>query len=323
MRIVFMGTPHFAVPCLEALLAAGHEIAGVVTQPDRPKGRGHKFTPPPVKVLALEKGLPVYQPERIKHPDFVATLKELAPDIVVVVAFGQLLSKEILTLPKYGCVNVHASLLPKYRGAAPIHWAVINGEEETGVTIMYMDEGLDTGDMILWESVTIENRDTTGVVHDKLSALGARLLQEAVAQIAAGTVSRLPQDHDRSTYAPLLTKETELIPWGKSAIEVKNLIRGLNPWPGAYTYFHEQVLKIWSAEQWEEGASFGSDGGTGLSSPGDSSGLVTAILPKSGFVVQTGTGRLLITEVQLQGSRRMAAADFIHGRGLTPGIILG
>lgn len=323
MRIVFMGTPDFAVPCLEALLAAGHEIAGVVTQPDRPKGRGHKFTPPPVKLLALEKGLPVYQPERIKQPEFVATLKELAPEMIVVVAFGQLLSKQILTLPVSGCVNVHASLLPKYRGAAPIHWAVINGEKETGVTIMYMDEGLDTGDMIIWESIPIADGDTTGTVHDKLSALGARLLCEAVDKIAAGTAARQPQGHDGLTYASLLNKETELILWEKSAIEVKNLIRGLNPWPGAYTYFHEQVLKLWAAELWEEGIPCGSGGEKGLNSPVDRPGLVTAILPKSGFVVQTGAGRLLITEVQLQGSRRMAAADFIHGRGLTTGERLG
>ncbi|TLN04468.1 methionyl-tRNA formyltransferase, partial [bacterium] len=235
MRIIFIGTPDFAVPCLEALVAAGHEIAGVVTQPDRPKGRGHKLTPPPVKVLAEARGLPVFQPERIKHPGFVARLKELAPEMIVVVAFGQLLSKEILTLPERGCVNVHASLLPRYRGAAPIHWAVINGEKETGVTIMYMDEGLDTGDMILWERVPIETGDTTGVVHDKLSAVGARLLVAAVAQIAAGTARRVPQDDTGSTYAPLLNKEVELIPWEKSACEVRNLIRGLNPWPGAFT----------------------------------------------------------------------------------------
>lgn len=324
MRIVFMGTPDFAVPCLEALVAAGHEIAGVVTQPDRPKGRGHKLTPPPVKVLAEAKGLPVNQPERIKHPDFVGTLKELAPEMIVVVAFGQLLSKEILTLPKYGCVNVHASLLPGYRGAAPIHWAVINGETETGVTIMYMDEGLDTGDMILRESIPIEAGDTTGTVHDKLSAMGARLLVEAVAQIAAGTARRVPQDHAKSTYAPILTKEVELIHWEKNAAEVRNLIRGLNPWPGAFTYYGGQVLKIWSAEEWEEGTVSVAAGRVAASNqPENRPGQVTAVLPKSGFVVLTGHGRLLVTEVQLQGSRRMPAADFVHGHGVTPGIVLG
>lgn len=323
MRIVFMGTSDFAVPCLEALLAAGHEIAGVVTQPDRPKGRGHKLTPPPVKVLAVERGLKVYQPERVKAPDFVAALKELAPELIVTVAFGQLLSKEILSLPEQGCINVHASLLPRYRGAAPIHWAVINGEAETGVTIMYMDVGLDTGDMILWESIPIEKGDTTGTVHDKLMALGARLLVETVARIAAGTAQRVPQDHAGSSYAPLLTKATELIPWEKSAEDVRNLIRGLNPWPGAHTYFNGQVLKIWAAEPWEEGAAPAGSGGDDSAGPDSKPGRVTAVLPKLGFVVQTGAGRLLITEVQLQGSRRMAAADFVHGRGLTPGTVLG
>jgi len=324
MRIVFMGTPDFAAPCLEALVAAGHEIAGVVTQPDRPKGRGHKLTPPPVKVLAQAKGLPVYQPERIKHPDFVATLSELAPEMIVVVAFGQLLSKEILTLPEYGCVNVHASLLPKYRGAAPVHWAVINGETETGVTIMYMDEGLDTGDMILREGIPIEPGDTTGTVHDKLSALGARLLAEAVAQIAAGKAGRAPQDHQHSSYAPLLTREIEKIAWEKSAVEVGNLIRGLNPWPGAYTYFRDQVLKIWFAESWEEGSAPADwNGGNAMPPVVPEPGQITAVLPKSGFAVQTGSGRLLITEVQLQGTRRMAAADFVHGRGIAAGEVLG
>ena len=316
MRIVFMGTPDFAVPCLDALLSAGHVIAGVITQPDRPKGRGHKLAPPPVKVLALEKGLPVFQPERIKHPEFVATLKELAPEMIVVVAFGQLLSKDILTLPAYGCVNVHASLLPEYRGAAPIHWAVINGETETGVTIMYMDEGLDTGDMIMPARIPIDEDDTTGIVHDKLSALGARLLAEAVEKIADGTAGRVPQDDSQSSYAPLLTKEVELIPWEKSARDVRNLIRGLNPWPGSYTYFNGKVLKIWTAGKWAEGAG---NPGQVVAAPGQ----VTAVLPKSGFVVQTGAGRIIITEVQLQGNRRMAAADFIHGHGIKAGDVLG
>lgn len=322
MRIVFMGTPDFAVPCLEKLLEAGHEIAGVVTQPDRPKGRGHKLTPPPVKVLAEARGLKVYQPERVKHPDFVAILRELAPEIIVTVAFGQLLSREILSLPERGCINVHASLLPRYRGAAPIHWAVINGEPETGVTIMYMDEGLDTGDMILWEGTPIEDGDTTGTVHDKLMAQGARLLVEAVAQIAAGTAKRVLQDSARSSYAPLLTRETELIQWEKSAADIRNLVRGLNPWPGAHTYFNGQVLKIWAAGLWEEGTA--TAGSSGDDRGSDSKpGMVTTVLPKSGFVVQTGAGRILVTEVQLQGSRRMSAADFINGRGLTPGTILG
>lgn len=324
MRIVFMGTPDFAVPCLEALIVAGHDIAGVVTQPDRPKGRGHKLTPPPVKVLAEDKGLPVYQPERIKQPDFVRVLNELRAEMIVVVAFGQLLSKEILSLPQYGCVNVHASLLPKYRGAAPIHWAVINGETETGVTIMHMDEGLDTGDMILPASIPINADDTTGIVHDKLSALGARLLTEAVAQIAAGTAARVPQDQARSSYAPLLTKELELIPWKNSATEVRNLIRGLNPWPGAYTYFGDKTLKIWSAEIWAEGIAIGGNAGIReMDAPVGEPGLVTDVLPRSGFVVRTGSGRVLVTEVQLQGNRRMAAADFVHGHGITAGIILG
>lgn len=247
MRIIFMGTPEFAVPSLKALYTSGHEIAAVVTQPDRPKGRGHKLTPPPVKLAAQEAGLHVYQPVRIRDPEFIDTLKRVSPQLIAVVAFGQILPKDILELPVYGCINVHASILPKYRGAAPIHWAVINGETETGVTIMQMDEGLDSGDIILSEKIPVSPEDTTGTVHDKLAGLGAQLLVKAVQLISEGRAERIPQDHGAATYAPLLNKDTEKIDWAKSAVEICNLVRGLNPWPGAYTLLRDKILKIWQA----------------------------------------------------------------------------
>jgi len=308
-----MGTPDFAVPCLEALVQAGHQVIGVVTQPDRPKGRGKQPAPPPVKVKALELNLPVYQPEKIKTPEFTGKLREMAPEVIVVVAFGQLLTKEILSLPPLGCINVHASLLPKYRGAAPIHWAVINGEKETGITTMYMDEGLDTGDMILKEALPITPEDTVGSVHAKLSGVGARLLVETLDLIAKGQAPRVPQEHSEATYAELLRREHELIHWQRPAEEVVNLIRGMNPWPGAYTYYQGKILKVWAA------APAGPVPVSGIFQPGQ----VVQVLPKEGFVVEAGKGRVLVTEVQLQGSRRMAVRDFLPGNRLAIGEKLG
>lgn len=319
MKIVFMGTPDFAVPSLEALLNAGHQVAGVVTQPDRPKGRGQKLAPPPVKVAALEAGLDVFQPEKIKTPEFLALLKTIAPELIVVAAFGQLLPEEILNLPQYGCVNVHASLLPKYRGAAPIHWAVINGEPETGVTIMQMERGLDTGDMINSTAIPIMSDDTTGAVHDKLALLGAQLLVRTVSDISSGTAERTPQNHQLSTYAQLLNKETEKIDWSKSSMDIYNLIRGLNPWPGAFTLIGDKVLKVWGSKACTIDWIPGPIPELTVYPPGQ----ILGHIPDVGFAVATGNGCLALTEVQLQGSRRMSALDFIRGHQLTKGTVLG
>lgn len=310
MKILYMGTPDFAVPCLQALIDAGHDIIGVFTQPDRPKGRGHKLTPPPVKELAIQNGLAVYQPEKIKAPEVVAQIIKLAADVIVTVAFGQLLSSEILAAPRYGCINLHASLLPKYRGAAPIHWSIINGEKETGVSTMYMSEGLDAGDIILQTTLPIDIQDTVGMVHDKMTAIGSQLLVDTLAQIADGAVTRLKQDESKANYAPLLKKEHELIHWQRQAVELHNQVRGMNPWPGAYTLYNGKILKIWSTRV----------------SPGEAEekpGTIVDILPQEGFVIATGQGLLLITELQLQGSKRMSATNFRHGNIIEKGIVLG
>ncbi len=331
MRILFMGTPDFAVPCLDALVKSGRDVVGVVTQPDRPKGRGRQLTPSPVKLKATQCGIPVYQPEKIKSPEFVSQLKEIRPDLIVVVAFGQLLSPEILDLPPYGCVNVHASLLPGYRGAAPIHWAVINGEKETGVTTMYMDRGLDTGDMILNQLIPVAEDDTVGSVHDKLAEAGARLLIKTIDAIEKGQAPRTPQDHSAATYAGLLKREHERIDWDRGAEDIRNLIRGMNPWPGAYTTLGDRVLKVWQAESFEADGATAPQALSGSmaareayegSAPGDS-GKVLQIIPGRGLVVQAGNGCLLLTEVQLQGSRKMSVEEFLRGHPVKLGTRLG
>jgi len=319
MKIVFMGTPDFAVPSLKALLNAGHQVVGVVTQPDRPKGRGHKLAPPPVKAAAMEEGLTIFQPEKIKTPEFAGVLRKMAPELIVVAAFGQLLSEEILQLPGYGCINVHASLLPKYRGAAPIHWAVIDGEPETGVTIMKMELGLDTGDMIVSEDIPILPDDTTGTIHDKLALLGAELLVKAVSEIASETARGIPQNHQQSTYAPRLTKETEKIDWTKSSMDIFNLIRGLNPWPGAYTKIGDKVLKVWASKACTIYCVPGPIPELADYPPGQ----VLGNIPDVGFAVATGNGCLALTEVQLQGSKRMQAEDFMRGHQFDKGTMLG
>ena len=309
MRIVFMGTPDFAVASLKALKEAGHEIAAVVTRPDRPRGRGKINTPSPVKETALALGIPVLQPLRIKDPEFIETLRAFAPEVVIVVAFGQILPPEILSLPPYGCINVHASLLPKYRGAAPIHRAVINGEKETGVTTMYMDEGMDTGDMILKESIPIHEEDTVGIVHDRLALVGSRLLVETLRLISLGQAPRIPQNGEPS-YAPPLKAEDEIICWDRPAREIYNLVRGMNPWPGARTTLQGKVLKLWRTSCVESGW------------PGAKPGEVVATGPE-GILVGTGRGMLRILELQLQGGRRMEAAAFLRGKPIPKGTVLG
>lgn len=297
MRVVFMGTPDFSVPALEKI-AERHEITGVVTQQDRPKGRGHKMQFTPVKEKAIELDIPVFQPEKVKNPEFVDILREMNPDVIVVIAFGQILSKEILDLPKHGCINVHASLLPKYRGAAPIQWAVIDGEENSGVTTMYMAEGLDTGDMIDKKNIKLDEKETGGSLFDKLSIEGGELILETLEKLENNTVKRIPQNDDESTYAGKITKELGHIDFYKSATEIERLIRGLNPWPSAYTHLDGKVLKIWAADVIEQEVE---------EEPG------TICKNNKSLRAATGKGYLDIKELQLEGKKRMDVASFLNG----------
>lgn len=310
MRIVFMGTPDFAVGSLQALCESGkHEIVGVVTQPDRPKGRGNKMLMTPVKEYALEQGLTVYQPQKVKTPEFVQTLRELQPELIVVAAFGQFLSREILELPPHGCINVHASLLPKYRGAAPIQYAIIKGEKESGVTIMQMDIGMDTGAMLEKVVVPIAENTTMGELHDALREQGAALLLKVIDDIAAGTAVAEPQNDAEATYATLLDRSMEHIDWTKSAQEVHNLIRGFNPAPSTFTKLpNGKSLKIWGSRLTEKK----SEAAAGT--------VVEA--GKHSFFVACGSGVLEITEVQPESKKRMAAQVFLNGRGVAEGDIL-
>jgi len=311
MGIVFMGTPQFAVETLEQLIQAGYQILGVVTQPDRPKGRGNKLTPSPVKVKALEYGLPIYQPEKIRDSIFIQELANLKPEVIVVVAYGQILPKEILEIPPLGCINVHASLLPKYRGAAPIHWAIINGEKETGVTTILMDQGLDTGNILLKTSVEIGPDVSTGELHDKLAVLGGQLFINTLDRITKDELASQPQDEGQATYAPLLKKEHELINWQKKAQDIHNLIRGMNPWPGAYSFLMGTRLKIWETSLQDY--------------PGPKSSFVGEIVYQDdqGFWVQTGDKPVLITKLQPAGKNIMTANSFVNGYGVSLGQFLG
>ena len=302
MRVVFMGTPDFSVPALENI-AKKYEVVAVVTQQDRPKGRGHKMQYTPVKEKAIELEIPVYQPKRVKDPEFVDILKTLKPDVIVVIAFGQILSKEILELPKYGCINVHASLLPKYRGAAPIQWAVINGDKKSGVTTMYMAEGLDTGDIIDTSEIVLDEKETGGSLFDKLADLGGKLILNTLDKLETGTATRTRQDDARSTYAGKITKELGKIDFTKSAAEIEGLIRGLNPWPSAFTYMDDKMLKIWNADVLEETVE-------------EDPGTITEVNKK--FIkVATGEGYLLLKEIQLEGKKRMNVTSFLNGYNFT------
>ena len=311
MRIVFMGTPDFAVPALRALVSGGHDVVGVFTQPDRPAGRGKNLKPSPVKVAAEELGLPVFQPAMIKTPEGIQLLRDLAPDSIIVVAYGQILSKEILQLPSKGCINVHASLLPAYRGAAPLHWAVMKGETHTGVTTMLMDEGLDTGDMLLKREVPISNEATTGEIHDVLAALGGELLIDTLCSLEKGTLNSIPQTGE-SNYAPLLTRNHERLDWSRRANELHDQIRGLNPWPGAFATFRGENLKIWRStlsQQPDKAVETEEVSVEVTVEPGQ----IIRIMG-SGLLVQSGEGVLVILEVQPAGKRSMAARDFFNGR---------
>lgn len=303
-----MGTPDFAVPCLDALVQAGHEVVGVFTQPDKPKNRGHQMTPPPVKVCAQSHDIPVFQPVSLKTGEAASLLRALSPELVVVVAYGKILPKEILSIPPRGCVNVHASLLPKYRGAGPIQWSVLNGETETGVTTMYMAEGLDTGDMILQMKTPIGETETADEVHDKLSELGASLLIETIYQMEEGKAARVPQNDAESSYAPMLTKELCAIDFQKSAQLVHNQIRGLSSWPCAVTKFEGKRLKVYKSAlvrtEYKE-------------APG-------TLVDENRFVVVCGDHQgIMFCEVQAEGAKRMNGADFLRGRRAKSGILLG
>ncbi len=309
MKIVYMGTPDFAVPVLKSLLQSEHQVAAVVTQPDKPKGRGKAMQFPPVKECAVTAGIPVYQPVRIKgNAEFFAQLQEIAPDCIVVAAFGQILPQEVLDLPRYGCVNVHASLLPSYRGAAPIQWSILNGEEKTGVTTMQMNAGLDTGDMLLKVEVELAPDETGESLHDKLAALGGPLLLETLAGLEAGTITPEKQNDSLSSYASMLRKDMGKIDWQKSAVEIERLIRGLNAWPSAYTRLAERTLKIWAAEVLAQESG---------QQPG------TIVEAENGrWVIQTGDGQLLLKEVQLEGKKRMAVDAFLRGYTVETGTLL-
>ncbi len=309
MRVIFMGTPDFSVGTLQALIGAGHEVVLAVTQPDKPKGRGKAVQFPPVKETALEHGIEVYQPRRVREPECVEYLKKYNADIIVVVAFGQILTKEILEMPKYGCVNVHASLLPKYRGAAPIQWAVINGEKVSGVTTMRMDEGIDTGDMIMKEEVVLAPKETGGSLFDRLSRTGAELCVRTLEEIEKGTAVYTKQDHTQATVTKMIKKQLGLIDWNKPAKELECLIRGLNPWPSAYTLVHGKTLKIWDADVSE---------GQTKEAPG-----TVVEVSKNSIGVQTKEGILVLREVQLEGKKRMACDAFLRGYPVETGTVLG
>ncbi len=297
MRLVYMGTPQFAVGPLRALAAAGHELAGVVTRTDKPAGRGRSVAAPPVKLAAQEMGFPVFQPKRVREAEFIETLRGLAPEAVIVAAYGQILPKAILDLPKFGCINIHASLLPFYRGAAPINWAIIRGEHETGITIMRMDEGMDTGAVLMQERAPVDPRDTAGTLTEKLSVLGAKLITRALPLVEAGKLTAAPQDGSKATMAPLLKKENGLIDWTLPAAGIHDRVRGLSPWPGAYTFLDGKMVKIITTEVID------AQGEPGL----------LYVKDKSFLDVGAGNGLLRLVSLQLEGKRPMTAAEFLRG----------
>lgn len=309
MKIIYMGTPDFAVEALEALASSRHEVTAVFTQPDKPKGRGKAMQFTPVKEVALRENIPVYQPKKVRDPEVIQKIRELAPDVLVVVAFGQIIPQEILDIAPYGCINVHGSLLPKYRGAAPIQWAVIDGEKESGVTTMQMDAGLDTGDMLLKTVVPLDEKETGGSLFDKLSKAGADLLLKTLDALENDTVTPQKQGESPTAYAKMLTKDMGAIDWNRPAKELERLIRGLNPWPSAYTRYHGKTLKIWKARVKE---------GDTSCKPGE----ITEVA-KDTFCIQTGKHLLEVEELQLEGKKRMETKAFLSGVKLKAGEKLG
>ncbi len=308
MRIVFMGTPEIAVPSLERLISDGHDVCAVVTQPDRPKGRGKKLAFSPVKEAAMRHELEILQPEKASQPDFLDRLRELNPDLIVVIAFGQILRKEVLDLPKYGCVNVHVSLLPKYRGAAPINWAIINGEEKTGVTTMFMDEGLDTGDIIKTREFRLDDEINAGQLHDIMMEEGADVLSWTVKAIEDGTAERIRQNDDESTYAPMMDRNLGHIDFKKSAVSIHNLVRGTVPWPGAWCESPYGKMKIWKTR-------------IGQGHTDREPGTIVSV-GKQGIEVACGMGMLLIEEIQMPNKKRMHVSEYIKGNNIEIGKVL-
>ena len=307
MNIVFMGTPEFAVPPLEAIIKDNQNVSCVVTQPDKPRGRGKKVSGSPVKEKAVEYGIPVEQPAKIrKDNEFIEKLRNLKPDVIVVAAFGQILPSEVLSIPRLGCINVHASLLPSLRGAAPINWAIINGYDTAGITTMFMDEGLDTGDMLLKEATPIGEDETAGELYDRLKLLGGKLIIKTLHMLEDNTLKRVPQDNSLSTYAPMLNKDTGKIIWDKTSREIKNLVRGTNPWPGAYTYLNGTKLKVWNV-QTEDCVS-------------EKPGLIWEI-DKSGIHVYASDNGIIIKEVQLEAGKRVNAYSYTLGHPVKVGSV--
>ncbi len=309
MKVIFMGTPDFSVGTLAALVEAGHEVVLAVTQPDKPKGRGKEMQYTPVKEYALEKGIPVYQPEKVRRPECIEELKKYQADVCVVIAFGQILPKEILEMTPYGCINVHASLLPKYRGAAPIQWAIINGESISGVTTMQMDEGLDTGDMLEKVEVPLGEKITGGELHDLLAEAGAKLCVQTLEKLEKGELKPEKQGETPTAYARMLDKKLGNIDWTRPAVEIERLIRGLNPWPSAYTIWNEKTMKIWDADVVDEEKT--AEPGTIIE------------VTKQTFSVQTGEGALRINELQIPGKKKMSADAFLRGYQVKTGEKLG
>jgi methionyl-tRNA formyltransferase len=314
MKVVFMGTPDFSVGTLKAIVEAGHEVAAVVTQPDKPKGRGGAMSFSDVKQAAIELGLLVLQPKRARDEEFVNELRKINPDVIVVVAFGQILSKEILDMPKYGCVNVHASLLPKYRGASPIQWAVIDGCEYSGVTTMMMNEGIDTGDILLVEKVKLDSKETGGSLFDKLSGVGADLLVKTLDELEKGTVKPVKQNETEATHVKMLDKSFGNIDFSMEAARIERLIRGLNPWPSAFTHFNGKLLKIWDADVCDDVVCESCESVV--------NGMITHV-DNNSFIVKCGDNSLKINELQLEGKKRMKTQDFLRGNHINTGDILG
>lgn len=310
MKVIFMGTPEFSVGALDALVEAHHQVVLVVTQPDKPKGRGKEMQITPVKACAMKHDIPVFQPVKIKDKEAVETLHRYEADVFVVAAFGQILSEEILNMPKYGCINIHASLLPKYRGAGPIQRVILDGMKETGITIMKMDKGVDTGDMLLQSVVPIDEKETGDSLHDKLAIAGAKLIVEALGKIEEGDITPVKQNDDDSSYAGMLNKSMGKIDWNKDAVQIERMVRGLNSWPGTYTSYNGKVLKIWESEVCEKEKTL----------ENEVPGTVIAV-DKTALYVQTGENALKITQVQLEGKRRMSVKEFLLGCKIEAGEI--
>jgi len=309
LKIVFLGTPEFAVPSLEMLVKEGYEIAAVITQPDKPKGRGNKLTAPPIKEFAMTNGIKVLQPPKVRTSEFFHELQVLAPDLLVTVAYGKILPVEVLDLPKFGCINVHGSLLPKYRGAAPIHWAIINGEKVTGITTMYTDVGMDTGDMLIKKEIDISEDITVGELHDEMAVLGAEVLKGTLINLVKGTLMRVPQIDNESTYAPIIKKELGEINWNKASVEIHNLVRGTNPWPGAFTTYKSERMRVWKTK-FQESEDLGKKPG------------IICKVSDEGIIVSTGSGFITITEIQFDSGKKMGVEEYIRGHNLEVGTIL-